>query len=66
MSPLRIRIAAARRAVRELVAIAEQRAAAAESKSAVTGFRPLTDPEIEALVGAGLLATLAASASAPK
>jgi hypothetical protein len=52
----------ARRAVRELVAIAEQRAAAAAaSKCAATSFRPLTDSETEALVGAELLATLAAS-----
>jgi hypothetical protein len=55
------RIAIARRAVRELVAIAEQRAAAADSKCAATSFRPLTDSETEALVGADLLATLAES-----
>jgi hypothetical protein len=44
-----------------VVAIAEQRAAAADSKCAATSFRPLTDSETEALVGADLLATLAES-----
>jgi hypothetical protein len=62
MSVLLLRIAMARRAVRELTAIAERRAAGAESISSAPSFRPLAEAEAEDLLGADLLAQVAASA----
>jgi hypothetical protein len=55
------RIAMARRAVRELTAIAERPAAtAARKRRAGVKFRALSEPEAEALVGTDLLAAVAA------
>jgi len=56
------RIAIARRAVRELSAFAEQRAAAARKRRAGVKFRPLSRREATEVVGADLLARLAAAA----
>jgi hypothetical protein len=53
------KIAMARRAVRELIAIAEQRAA--RGRAASRRFRPLSEAEAEEVVGPDLLARLAAA-----
>jgi hypothetical protein len=53
-----------RAAVRDLSAIAEQRVA--RRRAAERRFRPLSEREAEEVVGADLLATLAASVGAPK
>jgi hypothetical protein len=58
VSPLFCRIAIARRTVKELTAIAEKRAAQAAKFRATATFRPLADAE--ALIGADLLAQVAA------
>jgi hypothetical protein len=58
------KIAMARRAVRELIAIAEQRAA--RGRVASRRFRPLAGAEAEAIVGTDLLAQVAAAAGALK
>jgi hypothetical protein len=62
MSPICLRLNVARRAVRELTAIAEKRAAQAAKSRATATFRPLAEAEAEAIVGAELLALVAASA----
>jgi len=56
------RIARLRRAVAELVLISEQRAALAEGRRAPPSFRALSDSEVETILGAELLAKLAAAA----
>lgn len=59
--PLRIlhlRIALIRREVKQLAAIAVERAAQAESVRAKPSFRPLTSAEAETLVGGEVLAAL--------
>jgi hypothetical protein len=56
--------AVARRAVKRLAAIATARAAEA-SPRAGPSFRPLTESEAEAIVGAELLAQVAAGAGRP-
>jgi hypothetical protein len=61
MSASRLRfhhLAVARRAVRVLAALAEKRASAVEHPRSRDGFRPLTESEIEPLLGAELLASL--------
>jgi hypothetical protein len=62
MLALQLRINMARRAVREIIAIAEQRAARARPNPRRCTFRPLSEGEAEAIVGAELLAQVAASA----
>ena len=57
---LRLRIALIRREVKQLAAIAEKRAAEAESSRAAPRFRPLTETETETILGADLLAAVAA------
>jgi len=59
------RIAALRRAVVELALIAEQRAALAEGRRAPPSFRALTGSETLEVVGAYLLAQVAAVADRP-
>lgn len=55
------RIAIARKRVRELAALVEARVvAAADTPRAAPSFRPLNADEAEALLGTGLLASLAA------
>jgi hypothetical protein len=56
------RIAMARRAVGELAALAEKRAAAARKRRAGTKYRALSNREATAVVGAELLARVAAAA----
>jgi hypothetical protein len=55
-----------RREVKRLVTIAKGRAAEAESPRAAPSFRPLCEAEAEAIVGAELLAEVAASAGVHK
>jgi len=55
------RIAAIRRQVKWLTALAEKRTALAESR--LPSFQPLSEAETEAIVGAELLAALAAGAA---
>jgi hypothetical protein len=50
-----------RAAVRELSQIAEQRAAAVRKRRAGAKFRPLSNRETEAIVGADLIVRLAAA-----
>jgi hypothetical protein len=57
-------VAAAHREIRRLAAITTARAAETENRLAAVTFRPLTESETEAIVGADLLAQVAASAGA--
>jgi hypothetical protein len=68
MSALRFhfhRIAIACRAVKELAAHAERRAAGAERSRKARSVRPLAKSEAEAIVGRELLAAVATAAERP-